>query len=386
MEIGSAARIRAGNGGRIGSLVWPANSADTTGKAGMTKTRATQRDDVDELDVMLLDSLHANPRISFERLGPALDVSPATIARRWQRLVESGRAWVSSVPGPRLELVAAVVDVRAAPGRALAVADALAAIPQVVSVYATDGEFDLQTLVLAADMRSLAALLLERVPAVPGVAQTRSHAGLRWHSAVRWRLGAIDSQQKRTVTDGEGDDAAARASVTRDCVFEPLDCALFVALQRDGRARLRDLARDLDTSEDLVRRRIDFLVRREMLSFRTDFTRSEGGWPVEYVFWLIVPQRFFDRVSSEICAWPETRICMSTVGHANLMVMAQVHRATDVSGILDRLDRMTPAVGVADHRLVLRAVKSWGRILDPTGRAVGVVPVDPWAAQAQVAP
>jgi DNA-binding Lrp family transcriptional regulator len=357
--------------------VSPADAADTTGEAGMAKTRMTQRDDVDELDVMLLDALHANPRISFERLGPVLDVSPATIARRWQRLVESGRAWVSSVPGPRLEMVAAVVDVRAVPGRALSVAAALAAIPQVASVYATDGESDLHTLVLAADMRSLAVLLLERVPTVPGIAATRSQTGLRWHSPVRWRLGAIDSQQKRTVTDGDTADSRATA---RDRVPESVDRALFLALQQDGRARLRDLARDLDTSEDFVRRRIDMLVRREMLGFRTDFARGAGGWPAEYVFWLAVPPRSLDQVGGEISAWPETRICMSTVGHANLMVMSQVHRTTDVSGLLDRLDGVTPAIGVVDHRLVLRAIKSWGRILDPVGRAVGVVPVDPWAA------
>src|ERR1700760_2928280 len=107
------------------------------------------RDGVDETDVLLLDALHANPRISFERLGPVLGIAPVTVARRWQRLAESGRAWVSSVPGPQLALVAAVYEVRPMPGHMLDVALALAAIPQVISVYATDGAMGLHTLVLA---------------------------------------------------------------------------------------------------------------------------------------------------------------------------------------------------------------------------------------------
>ncbi|MGW4393808.1 hypothetical protein ACWEHA_00855 [Amycolatopsis nivea] len=34
---------------------------------------------------------------------------------------------------------------------------------------------------------------------------------------------------------------------------------------------------------------------------------------------------------------------------------------------------------VADQRVVLRPLKSWGRVLDRRGPAVGVVPVDLWA-------
>src|ERR1700742_171671 len=107
-------------------------------------TRAIQSS-VDETDVLLLDALHANPRISFERLRPVLGIAPGTVARRWQRLADSGRAWVSSVPGPQLALVAAVYEVRPIPGHMLDVARALAAAPQVISVYATDGALALHT-------------------------------------------------------------------------------------------------------------------------------------------------------------------------------------------------------------------------------------------------
>ena len=160
--------------------------------------------------------------------------------------------------------------------------------------------------------------------------------------------------------------------------MEPPDQALFLALQRDGRARYRDLARELGTSEHLVRRRLDSLVRRGMLGFRTDFARREGGWPAEFVTWLSVPHDKLDHVGAEISAWHETRICMSTVGSVNLMVMSQVHRVAGVSAILEQLRRTVPEAAVSDQRLVLRAFKSWGRLLDEAGHAAGVVPVDPW--------
>ncbi|MGW5111259.1 Lrp/AsnC family transcriptional regulator [Nocardia sp. NPDC004123] len=334
---------------------------------------------LDEVDLMLLDALHANPRVSFERLGPALGVSAATAARRWQRLSESGRAWVSSVPGPQVALVGAVCEVRARPGRAVAVAAGLASIPQVMSVYGTDGDFDLHTLVLADSPAALSTLLLDRLPAVPGIARVRSTVALQWHSGVHWRLGAIDSDQQRSVAE-EGSGESRKA--VRYRTFEPGDRDLFLALQHDGRARYRDLARELNTSEHLVRRQLDALVRRGMLAFRTDFARGAGGWPTEYVLWLSVPHRDLDAAGTEIASWPETRICLSTVGRANIMVMAQVHRIADLSAILGRIGTTLTDAVVIDQRLVLRAFKSWGRLLDGSGHAVGVVPVNPWAAVA----
>ncbi|MFD6154933.1 Lrp/AsnC family transcriptional regulator [Nocardia sp. NPDC060256] len=340
----------------------------------MPETRA--RAGVDELELTLLDALHANPRASFERLGSALNISAVTAARRWQRLSESGRAWVSSVPGPKLALAGAVYEVKAEPGRVMEVAQALATIPQVGSVYFTDGAFDIHTLVFTGDMQTLTALLLERLPHIPGIAGAQAHVGLRWHSGVQWRLGAIDTSQQRSVVD-ETENAGGQAA--RDRSFEPDDRALFLALQRDGRARYRDLARELGTSEHLTKRRLASLVKRGMMNFRTDFARSEGGWPAELVLWLTVPHPELRRVGDEIGQWPETRICLSTIGSANLMVMSQVHQIAELSEILDRIHRTFPMAAVADQRVVLRPCKSWGRMLDSAGHGTEVVPVDPWA-------
>ncbi|MFJ9369025.1 hypothetical protein ACIRRA_32015 [Nocardia sp. NPDC101769] len=64
------------------------------------------------------------------------------------------------------------------------------------------------------------------------------------------------------------------------------------------------------------------------------------------------------------------------------MMMAQVHRIADLSAILGRIATALTDAVVVDQRLVLRAFKSWGRLLDSSGRAAGVVPVNPWAAVA----
>jgi DNA-binding Lrp family transcriptional regulator len=343
----------------------------------LSSTSESQRHEVDEVDVALLDALHVNPRASFAQLGSALEISAVTAARRWHRLSASGRAWVSSAPGPQLALVCAVYEVEAKPGLTENVGRALAGIPQVASVYVTDGPFGLHSLVFAGDMHALGSLLVDVIPQIGGMVRARAHVGMEWFSGVRWRLGAISSGQERSVADEDAGSDRRRAHRTR--VFDDADHALYLALQHDGRASYRDLAHDLGTSEHLVRRRLASLVRRGMVSFRTDFARGEGGWPAELVLWLAVPHEQLERAGSEIGTWPETRVCLSAVGSANLLVMAQVHQLADLGQLLERIRVTFPAVVLRDQRVVLRPLKSWGRLQDRAGHAAGVVPVDPWA-------
>ncbi|HEY4023573.1 MAG TPA: Lrp/AsnC family transcriptional regulator [Pseudonocardiaceae bacterium] len=332
--------------------------------------------DVDEVDLALLDALHVNPRASFERLASALGISAVTAARRWQRLASTGRVWVSSAPGAQVGLVAAVYEIEARPGRAESVGRYLAEIPQVGSVYLTAGSYDVHGLIFAANMRTLTELLFDRLATTPDVVRARSQVGLEWFSGVRWRLGAIDTGTEREVRESTD---ASRERGRGAKTLDPDEHDLYLALQHDGRARYRDLAHDLGTSEQQVRRRMTSMAKRGLLTFRTDFTRIEGGWPALLTLWLRVPDEALEAVGVEIGGWRETRICFSVVGAANLFVMAQLHRIGELSHLFARIRDLGRQVEVTDQRVVLRPVKSFGRLLDHAGHAIGVVPVDPWA-------
>ncbi|MGE7438729.1 Lrp/AsnC family transcriptional regulator [Kitasatospora sp. NPDC001175] len=331
-----------------------------------------------EADIALLDALHANPRASFEKLAATLGVAPVTVARRWRRLNEAGQAWVSSVPGPRLAMSGAVCEIEPDPGRAVPVAAALATLPQVISVYLTSNQYAVHTIVLADELDKLTMLLLEVIPEVPGALRVRSHLGTQWLSGARWRLGAITGSQRSSVTGTEAGDG--RAETARTLVFDNQERELYLALQHDGRVGYRELARQLGIPEHQVRRQTESLLRRGMLTFRTDFARPEGGWPTELVLWLSVPHDRVEQVGLQLAEWPETRIALATIGSANLLVMAQLHQIGEVGRLRARLAEVDRGTVVVDESVVLRPVKSWGRLLGAAGHAVGVVPVDPWSA------
>jgi len=123
-------------------------------------------DGVDELDIALLDALHVNPQASFEELGRTLDISPVTAARRWRRLVSTGRAWVSSAIGPRLPVRAALFEAECRPGAAQQVAAEFASRPQVFSVNITTGADNIYALLVAVDQPLLSELIVDVLPEI----------------------------------------------------------------------------------------------------------------------------------------------------------------------------------------------------------------------------
>ena len=331
-------------------------------------------DGVDELDVALLDALHLNPLASFEELGSVLEVAPVTAARRWRRLVSTGRAWVSSAPGPQLPLRAALFEAECQPGAASAVADEFASIPQVFSVSITTGRDNLYAFVVAADQPLLAGLVVDRLPAIAGLNRVQSALMTQLFSGTRWRLGGLSPDQVRAVTP-----EPAKAIPAHE--FDEFDRELFLALQHDGRLSFRDLAAAVGRPEPTVRRRMGLLTHAGMLAFRTDFARVQAGWPTAVALKLSVTGSAVAAVGRTLVRYPETRFCVELTGGAaaNIFVTMQLHNVSDLDPVIHRLSAEHPGVAVLDTRVVLRSLKSWGRLLGLDGRARDVVPVDLWA-------
>jgi DNA-binding Lrp family transcriptional regulator len=331
-------------------------------------------DGVDELDIALLDALHVNPLASFEELGTVLEVSPVTAARRWRRLVSTGRAWVSSAPGLQLPMRAALFEAECQPGAAQAVASEFALIPQVFSVNITTGKDNLYALVVAANQPLLAELVVDTLPAVAVLNRVQSALITNLFSDARWRLGGLSPGQVRAVTP-----ESAKTNPAHE--FDEFDRELFLALQRDGRLSLRDLGALVGRPEPTVRRRLGLLTNSGMLVFRTDFARVEAGWPTALALKVSVTGSAVTAVGRTLVRYPETRFCVAVIGGgaANLFVTMQLHNVSDLDPVIHRLSAEHPGVAVLDTRVVLRSVKSWGRLLGLDGRAQHVVPVDLWA-------
>ena len=159
------------------------NAHGSTAEAPVPSPRV-RVDDLDDLDRRLLALLQADGRASYADLGEAVGLSPAGARLRVLRLQERGVLQIVAVTDPlalgygQMAQIGIVVD-----ADVRAVADAMAAIDEVIYVVLTAGSFDLLVEVVATDSDDLLAIVNDRIRAVPGVAraETFTYYGIHTH-------------------------------------------------------------------------------------------------------------------------------------------------------------------------------------------------------------
>jgi len=124
---------------------------------------------LDETDRALVNILQVAPRASWAEVGTALDINPATVARRWTRLTDAGLARViayPNLPAWARHRTLAFVEVDCEPGARNDVIAALTQDPRIASVTVASSGRDLYLTVLTPGLAELSALVLNQ----PGVA------------------------------------------------------------------------------------------------------------------------------------------------------------------------------------------------------------------------
>ncbi|WP_066949264.1 Lrp/AsnC family transcriptional regulator [Microtetraspora fusca] len=332
---------------------------------------------LDETDLALVDALQISPRASWTKLSTVLGLAPITLARRWQRLVDSGAAWVS-VAHSDASARGAIIELTCAPGTEMAVATRLAKLPYVSTVGITSGEYHVFANIVAPTLAATTNVLLNGLPLPPHVTRMRSHVFGSLFGGMVWRLGVMNSSQTAKIREAIGPPPQEIRP------FSALDRALFLALSRDGRRTFTDLAEELGTMPKAVQRRLNRLQRNGDIAFRCDVARALAGWHTMALLWLTVPDTDLRAVGHRVAGWPETRMCAAVASPTNLALIVNLRSFEHLEEVLIRIARAFPGVSVTERRLVLRQVKIYGRVVDEDGRCIEVIPADPWSALPEV--
>ncbi|GHF64539.1 DNA-binding Lrp family transcriptional regulator [Amycolatopsis bartoniae] len=328
-----------------------------------------------ETDLSLVNALQIDPRAPWSLVGETLGIGAATAARRWESLVDEGRAWLSAYPaGPLASRMAvAFVQVDCAPGRALEAGAALAADPHVPTVECVAGPCDLLVHVVGAEFGSVAEYVVHRLSSLPGVARTRTLVSARLFSeGSRWQVRAISPGQQEALATRVRPPAGAPR-------FDELDRSLLLVLGEDGRLPYAELATRLGTSASTVRRRVEIALASGALRLRCELARSLSPAPVTTMLWLRVPPDRLESTARSLATLPEIRMCAAISGAANLLVVAWLRTPADSTGLEGAMVTKLPWVEIVDRAVTLRTVKLMGALLDETGHARARVPLDFWS-------
>lgn len=327
---------------------------------------------LDETDLALVHALQLQPRVPWARLAEVLEVHPATLTRRWERLTREGLAWFSCYPQSTRNWTAhawsaaAFVEVECAPGLRGQVAERIAQLPAVWNIDATSGPRDLMLTMLAPSILDLDRRVSEVIASVPGVRATRTHF---FRSLVRdgsqWRLNALSEEQQRALRSSSRREPSSRP--------EQQDLAVLRLLGPDARLPAASVARALGCAHSTAGRWIGRVLGARFTSVRCEVAHHVAGWQVAATLWLDVPQTELVSTAESIARLPEIRLCATVSSEANLAVQIWLHHMADLDRFEMLLCTRFPGTRVLDRWITPRFVKRLGHLIGEDGRRTGFV-------------
>ncbi|MEJ3404547.1 Lrp/AsnC family transcriptional regulator [Rathayibacter sp. YIM 133350] len=152
-----------------------------------SQSRAPSRNahQLDAVSKAIIEQLQDDGRRSYADIGKAVGLSEAAVRQRVQKLTESGVMQIVAVTDP-LQLGffrQAMVGIRAT-GDTRAIADELAALPEVDYVVLTAGSFDILVEVVCESDDELLSLLNTRIRSFDGVLSTETFVYLKLHKQL----------------------------------------------------------------------------------------------------------------------------------------------------------------------------------------------------------
>lgn len=333
-----------------------------------------------ERDLALVEALQVSPRAPWSAVARATGGSPITVARRWQRLVDQGAAWVTGTPGVPVwnAQCLAYLRIRCSPGANLAVAQTLAGDPHALSVEVTAGDFDLFVTAAATDLQALSHYVLERVDLVPGITDTQTQICTHlYREGSRWRLGSLPQEAAARLPARPESLRSADSGIGSP--RGPEEERLFVQLGLDGRSTYPTLAAAAGVSEATARRRVANLLGSGAVALRAEVATGLTGWRVPVMLGVDAPSAQLAETAAAIARLRQVRLCATLAGTPAILVSAWLRSLEAIHDFETTLAKALPRLTVATRLVTLRTVKRTGRLLDEEGRAVGAVPMDIWS-------
>lgn len=328
--------------------------------------------EVHATDQEIVDALQISPRASWAMVAKALDVSEVTVARRWKSLEARGLAWTSIALHPSTSQ-GAFIEVRCEAKYLDRLQASLGRHPDVITVGQTTGGYNLFCITIATELEDLLRCVHGGLPELLEAVHVRISLFRQMTGGVDWRQGILSATNELQLQEQHSPSPEAVPPLSAS------DRLLFLELGRDGRRSPAELGRSLGRSPGSVRRRLSELEAHNQVAFRCDVARPAFDLPLGMLVLMKAPPLEAEATAQLLGRRREVRFCASVIGTANIILVVGLHDLADAERVLGELSQDHASVEVLDRRVITRMAKIYGRILDPAGKSVDVLPVDPWA-------
>ncbi|GAA4523936.1 Lrp/AsnC family transcriptional regulator [Amycolatopsis samaneae] len=311
-------------------------------------------DSFDELDRGLLHALQIDGRAPFRRIGEVLGVSDRTVARRYARLRAAGTLRVVGISDPAAVGEAQwTVRVRAAPGAAGEIADALARRADTGWIGLCSGGTEIFAAVRGA---GAGPLLLETLPRTRQVFDVRAdqvlHVFYGGAGKPFTKHGPLDAAQVAWLA------GQLPAPGEPHGPLDEVDRRVLDVLRDDGRASVEELMAATRASASTVRRRLHDLRAGGVLHLDVDADSGLFALPVRTLLWLTVAAGEVDAVGRALATHAEVAYAAATTGPAAVFASVSARDTAALYHYLSGTVAALPGVGPVKTAPVLRHVKA----------------------------
>jgi DNA-binding Lrp family transcriptional regulator len=313
-----------------------------------------ERHTIDQLDRAIIDRLRRNGREGNRSLAKALEVSEATVASRIRRLEAAGIMRVVALTDmfglAGGHLVFGLIDVEASD--IAHVADALAAVPETISVTICGGRYAIVVTALVRDFGHLDALLGQSLKRINGIRHIRAELAidvLRFDSM--WAVLGREMQETVTISGDKVDD---------------LDREIVRLLQINGRSSNRQLARDLSVSEGTIRARLGRLQGENLIRIQAVSDITAFGLGAYALLGISVVGDAIANVADELLKRADFPELARTIGEFDFMAVMTAADHVELTARV--MDELGPIDGI-QHIDVFESWRSvkhnylWARLL-----------------------
>ncbi|MEV0612137.1 AsnC family transcriptional regulator [Nonomuraea sp. NPDC050404] len=315
---------------------------------------------IDELDRAIVAALQLNGRAPWSLIARLVGASESTVVRRAALLGENGLLRVIGVVDVlRCGLGVPVLSrFRCRPGTTYEVAAQIADRPQARFVAVVSGGADCVAEFVVPTHAEIGRLMVADVPGGESVTESETHAVMRtFVSNHDWNPGVLDEKATADLRDAAElpfEDHFRQGPPER---LDELEQAIVRALGEDGRMPYKSLAKTVGSSESTAKRRVESLVRRGCLRFRTLAEPEVLGYAVEFMLWLEVEPGLLERAGLQLAAHPATRYLSATTGRFNLAGQIALRHYGELFGYLTGDVGSLPGLRAADVTLQLTTLK-----------------------------
>ena len=167
---------------------------------------------LDDYDRALIALLQEDARASYQALAKATGLSPATVRRRVERLINSGAVRLVAVPNwPRLGFhLTAFLGISVTLSRLTQVVSEISKMDEFYWIAMTTGDYDLLAEIVLPTNRDYAEFVTERIAPIQGIRSVRLLFSPRlFKSWSDYRIPKVNSKRQRS---GRGGSRRGRSS------------------------------------------------------------------------------------------------------------------------------------------------------------------------------